>query len=89
MKGITPDIELTFIPPVDKKDTPDRKFFREEDLEGHMLNEAKDSEPGVETYEETEQDRQVRVLLENDNQVRHAVELLKSWRIFSRIEGDN
>jgi len=29
------------------------------------------------------------VLLENDNQVRHAVELLKSWRIFSRIEGDN
>jgi len=89
LKGITPDIELTFIPPVDKKDTPDRKFFREEDLEGHMLNEAKDSEPGVETYEETEQDRQVRVLLENDNQVRHAVELLKSWRIFSRIEGDN
>ncbi|MFO7740267.1 MAG: S41 family peptidase [Desulfatiglandaceae bacterium] len=89
LKGITPDIELTFIPPVDKKDTPDRKFFREEDLEGHMPNEAKDSEPGVETYEETEQDRQVRVLLENDNQVRHAVELLKSWRIFSRIEGDN
>jgi len=89
LKGITPDIELTFIPPVDKKDTPDRKFLREEDLEGHMLNEAKDSEPGVETYEETEQDRQVRVLLENDNQVRHAVELLKSWRIFSRIEGDN
>ena len=89
LKGITPDIELTFIPPVDKKDTPDRKFFREEDLEGHMLNQAKDSEPGVETYEETEQDRQGRVLLENDNQVRHAVELLKSWRIFSRIEGDN
>ena len=50
LKGITPDIELTFIPPVDKKDTPDRKFFREEDLEGHMLNEAKDSEPGVEEW---------------------------------------
>jgi carboxyl-terminal processing protease len=86
LKGITPDIELSFVPSEEGEKKADRKFLREEDLEGHMPNEGKDSEPGVEMEEETEQDRQVRILLEKDNQVRYAVELLKTWRIFSQIK---
>jgi carboxyl-terminal processing protease len=86
LKGITPDIELPFVPSEEGKKETDRKFLREEDLEGHMPNDVKDSEPDAEAEEETEEDRQVRMLLENDNQVRHAVELLKTWHIFSQIE---
>ncbi len=59
---------------------------REEDLEGHMENEAVEGIAPVEKNDEMEKDRRVKMLLERDNQVRHAVELLKTWSIFSQIK---
>ena len=84
--GIVPDIELDFTPPNEKEKKDGGKFVREEDLEGHMANENVEEIAPVEKNNEMEKDRRVKMLLERDNQVRHAVELLKTWTIFSQIK---
>lgn len=84
--GIVPDIELDFTPPNEKEKKDVGKFVREEDLEGHMANEAVEGIAPAEKNNEMEKDRRVKMLLERDNQVRHAVELLKTWTIFSQIK---
>jgi len=84
LSGITPDIELAFVPPVEKKKKDPRRFIREEDLQGHMEKEgepaAKEATPDLE-----DEDDKAKKLIERDNQVRHAMELLKTWRVFSKI----
>ena len=84
--GITPDIELPFVPPSEKEDKEKRRFLREEDLEGHMPLENGDDTKVTEESEETQKDQRVRDLIENDNQVRHALQLLQTWTIFSNIK---
>lgn len=84
--GIVPDIELAFIPQKEEEKEGIRKFMREEDLEGHMLNEGGEDIKPVDKSKETEEERRVKMLLEKDNQVRHALELLKAWTVFSKIE---
>ncbi len=84
--GIVPDIELDFTPPNEQEKKDVGKFVREEDLEGHMANEDVEDIAPVEKNNEMEKDRRVKMLLERDNQVRHAVELLKTWTIFSQIK---
>ena len=84
LDGIIPDIELAFIPP-QKKEKEDQKihFFREEDLDHAIPNESVKKEK----QEPEKIDQKVKLLLEKDNQVRYALELMKSWEIFSRING--
>ena len=64
--------------------------MREEDFEGHMENENVEDiapvEKNNEKNNEMDKDRRAKMLLERDNQVRHAVELLKTWTIFSQIK---
>lgn len=84
--GIVPDIKLDFTPPNEQEKKDVGKFVREEDLEGHMENEDVEDIAPVEKNNEMEKDRRVKMLLERDNQVRHAVELLKTWAIFSQIK---
>jgi hypothetical protein len=86
LSGIVPDIELDFTPPDDQEKKDVAKFVREEDLEGHMENEDIKDMPPVEKDDEMEEEHRVKMLLERDNQVRHAVELLKTWSIFSQIK---
>ena len=86
LSGIVPDIELDFTPPNEQEKKDVGKFVREEDLEGHMENEDVEAIAPVEKNNEMEKDRRVKMLLERDNQVRHAVELLKTWAIFSQIK---
>ena len=82
--GIEPDIELDFIPPTNEK-KPSRMVIREENLERHLDGELKE-----ETFKEQEKDLKEdddimsRPLLERDNQVMRAYELLKTWHIFSK-----
>lgn len=85
LSGITPDVEVEFIPPTeDKEKAP---AVREKDLKGHMPNEAepegedKDKEP-----EEKETEQRVKMLIEKDNQVRQALQLLQTWNIFSQMK---
>ncbi len=88
LSGISPDIELEYVAPRKSDQKDSHRFMREEDLEGHMPNakqkEAK--EPSQDTRE-TEKDIEAKMLVEKDNQVRHALELLQTWGIFSKIKG--
>ena len=83
--GITPDIEITFIAPdkEPKKKTP--RFIREEDLKGHMVGEGSEKATTDPKKSETEKEKKAEELLEKDNQVRQALQLLKSWTVFSKI----
>jgi carboxyl-terminal processing protease len=82
--GITPDIEITFVAPEKdaKKKTP--RFIREEDLKGHMVGDGTLENKKKEKKSETEKEKKARELLEKDNQVRHALQLLKSWAVFKK-----
>ena len=59
--------------------------IREEDLKGHMRGEPGEGEDMESKREEKEKDERVRLLLERDNQVRHSLQLLQTWNIFSQI----
>jgi carboxyl-terminal processing protease len=84
LSGIDPDIEMEFIPP-SEEEKEEKRIIREEDLSGHMSNDSTpEGEPSDKT--KTDPDDMAKFLLENDNQVRHAVQLLKSWNIFSQID---
>jgi carboxyl-terminal processing protease len=87
VSGITPDIEVKYIPPSEEEKTP--RIVREKDLKGHMLNEEK---PDNEADGEEDQggiDQRLKMLLEKDNQVQYALQLLQSWDIFSKIASKN
>jgi carboxyl-terminal processing protease len=81
--GITPDIELEFIPEKAKGEETRRRFVREEDLEGHMGNEQQ----GDPRKADGIPDKKAMELIEKDNQVRHALDLLTSWKVFSTMNG--
>ncbi|MBW1681795.1 MAG: S41 family peptidase [Deltaproteobacteria bacterium] len=85
LSGITPDIELAFQPVEEdkaEKEEKRRRFLREEDLARHMEGEKN----GKQEKGESKKDTKVKRLLERDNQVRYALELLKTWNLFSRIQ---
>lgn len=87
LSGITPDIELAFVPPLEKDDKKGRASLREEDLQGHMLKEGAKPHPGEEGKPSAE--AKPAELIERDNQVRHALELLKTWSVFKKIGAEN
>lgn len=88
LKGIIPDIELAFSPPKNEAERQHPRFIREEDLKGHMENdETREGDAqGDASGEGVDLDEQVEALLERDNQVRHALQLLQSWSVFSRMQ---
>jgi carboxyl-terminal processing protease len=88
--GIIPDVELKFVPPTpeeekEKGGTP----IREKDLKGHMKNNTGEEAGPQKTTEEKETEKKVKNLIENDNQVRYALQLLESWNIFSKINSNS
>ncbi len=84
--GITPDIEIEFVPPVQEEEKESPQFMREKDLKGHMLNDTTDATKEPKKEKEDETSLRVKMLLERDNQVRHALQLLKTWDIFSKMK---
>jgi carboxyl-terminal processing protease len=83
--GITPDIELEFKPVKEEKDEDKKSgIIREEDLKNHMAIEEQDKKEN--TKDEGPRDKRIQFLLNSDNQVRNALQLLKSWNIFSHIK---
>ncbi|MFC1825739.1 S41 family peptidase [Thermodesulfobacteriota bacterium] len=85
LSGIVPDIELDFIPSKEGKGQKKPRFIREKDLRGAMENESSDIEKNN-TKNDNNIAQRVKLILERDNQVRHAVQLLQTWNIFSSIE---
>jgi len=84
--GITPDIEIPFLTPDEKAEKISPHFIREENLRGHMPLETDNSTKTPEEGSRQEKDEKVKMLLEKDNQVRQALQLLKSWSVFSKIQ---
>ena len=84
LSGIAPDIEMEYLPPGKGKGKGVARFVREEDLDRHMQQEGK--KEGETKEKKSETDKGAKMLLENDNQVRHALQLLKTWDIFSHIK---
>jgi carboxyl-terminal processing protease len=86
LSGIKPDIELPLLAESEdeKKKTP--RFMREEDLKRHMNREEGGEMEAEEGGTPAEEDERARELMERDNQVRHAVQLLQTWDIFSQLK---
>jgi carboxyl-terminal processing protease len=110
LSGISPDIELEYIPPAESIKASEGKettiTIREKDLKNHIENpdvsDTKEEKPekqlpdksttdGAKKDEapaKTEDDTvsKVKMLVERDNQVHQAIQLLKSWDIISHIK---
>jgi len=87
LEGIIPDIELAFVPPKEDGEAPARPhFLREKDLKGHMEDDRDPERQESKEEEAGEVDERAEELMERDNQVRHALQLLQTWNIFSQIK---
>jgi carboxyl-terminal processing protease len=83
--GISPDIEVAFIPPAQEEENDKPHFLREKDLKGHMLNDTSEEE-GAKVEKEDEETQRVKMMIEKDNQIRQALQLLKTWNLFSNLK---
>jgi carboxyl-terminal processing protease len=81
--GITPDIEVAFVPPKEGVKQAKRPLIREKDLEGHIEKEVEEHEEGEPVSDEKSR---LQTLINNDNQLRSAIQVLQSWEIFSAME---
>lgn len=85
--GISPDVEIAYVPPERQEKNEGPTFIREEDLKGHMEMEK---DPDDKTSpngdgKASPGEEKVKTMIENDNQLRQALHLLQGWKIFSRI----
>lgn len=85
LSGIKPDIEVKFISPTEEEEKDSPRFMREKDLKGAMPNDTTDVTEEQNEGKEDETTLKVKMLLERDNQVRLALQLLKTWNIFSNM----
>ncbi len=86
LSGITPDINLEFVPSNEKNENEKPRFIREKDLRGHFPGEKGEEEETKKKGENNKTEEKVKLLLEKDNQVRHSLQLLQTWNIFSHMK---
>jgi carboxyl-terminal processing protease len=88
-KGIEPDIVVKreTPPKEDPEEADDARRLREKDLPRHMENQKKDKDSGGKPpAKEPQADSQK--LLDDDNQIRRALDLLKSYKIMAKMRFD-
>ncbi|MBW1886926.1 MAG: S41 family peptidase [Deltaproteobacteria bacterium] len=85
LSGISPDIEMKYIPPTDNEKEKSH-FIREKDLKGHMPEETIENEEKDIAGEDEEVSKKAKMLIEKDNQVRYALQLLQTWNLFSHTK---
>lgn len=86
-EGITPDIKVEHIRPPEEKES--ELVIRERDLKGHIKGENEEGVVKDKDKKETKSRPISRRDLEDitrDNQLKSAVDLLKSWEIFSKLQ---
>jgi carboxyl-terminal processing protease len=86
LRGIIPDILMEYIPPDEEKERKQIRFKREKDLKGHMPNESIKKEETQKEGEPKESEKRLQEALRKDNQVQHALQILKSWKIITQIK---
>jgi carboxyl-terminal processing protease len=75
LSGITPDIELEYIPKTVEEEEESPRFIREEDLEGHMENEElSDEELSISGKEEEEEKEEEVIEEEKEEEMEEAEE---------------
>lgn len=86
LSGIIPDILMEYMPPDEVKERKQSRFKREKDLKGHMPNESIKKEETQKEGEPKEREKRLQEALRKDNQVQHALQILKSWKIITQIK---
>jgi len=81
-RGIDPDIVVV---PTEVTEIKGREIIREKDLERHLQSESQTEEPVLISPDE-EKNRLDRPIKQEDQQLKKAVDLLKSWKIFKGID---
>ncbi len=86
-EGIKPDFEAVWETPREK-DTASKGFsFREKDLRGHLEKKSDDRKESTETSSvKKEGQEEIKDMLERDNQLRLALQFVKSLPIFKELE---
>ncbi|HET6489668.1 MAG TPA: S41 family peptidase [Syntrophales bacterium] len=95
-EGIKPDIVVELIRPTEGPENADTQMLREKDLRGHIKGDQEDVKKPVESKPKEEvkkpsesqsqgkdQDKE-KTDLQRDNQLKSAVDILKSWEVFKR-----
>ena len=85
-KGIEPDIKVAFIPPKEKAEPKKPAFIRERDLKGHIKKETPDLKEKEKSEAVPDEESRIQTRIDNDNQLRRAIQILRSWNIFSTLE---
>lgn len=80
-EGIIPDIVVEFVKTPEEEEGPET-VIREKDLKGHIKGEKEAARP-KETPPKKEEKKE-KDPLARDNQLKSAVDILKSWEVFSR-----
>jgi len=94
-EGIKPDILIEPIRQAEGPETADAQMLREKDLKGHIKGDRegdqapaqdkdKDKDKGKDKDKDKEKDKE-KTDLQRDNQLKSAVDILKSWEVFKRI----
>ena len=91
-EGITPDIVVKLVRPAEEKNGTEEQLLmrmRERDLQGHIKStkelESKPEDGKKETKEEAKKEPKKEVDdLDRDNQLKNAIDILKSWDILKR-----
>jgi carboxyl-terminal processing protease len=86
LSGIIPDILMEYMPPDEEKERKQIRFKREKDLKGHMPNESIKKEETQKESEPKEREKRLQEALRKDNQVQHALQILKSWKIITQMK---
>jgi len=88
-EGIKPDILIEPIRQAEGPETADAQMLREKDLKGHIKGEREgEKKPAEVKDKDTDKDKEKnkeKTDLQRDNQLKSAVDILKSWEVFKRI----
>jgi carboxyl-terminal processing protease len=84
--GIEPDIKVAFIPPKEQPTAKKPHVTREKDLEGHIERETPELKEEEESKISTDERSDIQKRIDNDNQLRSAIQILQSWNILSKAE---
>jgi carboxyl-terminal processing protease len=81
-EGIVPDIIVKYAPPVEAKATTPEGVMRERDLLGHIKSPQENGLKPAESKPEPKKDESDEAT--PDNQIKSAIDILKSWEIFKK-----
>lgn len=90
-EGIKPDIVVEPMRQADGPESAEAQMLREKDLKGHIRGDREDEQKpakGKDKAPGTEKDKdkgKEKTDLQRDNQLKSAVDILKSWEVFKRI----